>query len=325
MQHSNKSAYTKVMVIGAGAWGSALASIISYNIPEVFVYDRNALPNEPNRIPTAGMGRVIYTSDLSLLSSMQLLVLAIPAQAVRGMLDSYKQYISPSAAILIASKGIESDTLLLMSDIVAAILPTNPIAVISGPNFAKEIASGLPAATVVASRSQSVGLGILDILNSAKFKVCYSDDVIGTQVCGATKNVIAIAAGIARGMKLGMNVHAAIITIGLDEMTKLAIGVGGRMETMIGFAGIGDLVLTSSSTLSRNMSFGLMLAEGKSMQEILQPNATYEGYHSALAIYRLGKSLNLELAIVEAVYRIVHKNSNIYQEFEILMGNPIMM
>lgn len=305
------------MVIGGGAWGSSLAAIASHNANDIVVYDRRfcggSAPEGLTTLRTdlSKYTNIKYTSNLADVSVADLVVIAVPSHACREVLVSCKPHIKNSVTILSASKGIEGTTLFLMTDVIGDVLPDNCNAVISGPTFASELLLELPAAAVVASKDKEVGMNIINTFSTDYFTMIYSNDVIGVQIGGALKNVVAVMAGIAEGLNLGMNARAAIITIGLNEIKAIISALGGDESSITGLACVGDLVLTSSSKTSRNMTFGYLIANGNSPQQIIQKgNGTYEGYNSSFVSYKLCHKLNIQLPLIETLFKILYEGGD---------------
>src|SRR5262249_5110914 len=209
------------------------------------------------------------TGDLAELGGADLLLLAAPAQHLRALATSLAPHVRPGTPAVICAKGIEEKSGALLSEVAAAALPQSPVAILSGPTFAAEVARGLPTAITLAASDATLGQALAQALGSRAFRPYYSDDVIASQIGGATKNVMAIACGIVMGRKLGDNARAALITRGLAEMARLALAKGGRAETLMGLSGLGDLTLTCTSTQSRNCSLGVALGEGERLSDIL--------------------------------------------------------
>lgn len=298
---------TKPTIIGAGAWGSAITRAVNG-----LVYShRQERVDEINHLH----GKIKATSNLIEAMSNEIIFIAIPSRNIR---DFCLRITGISGKILIiCAKAIEPESLKLMSEIIDEMLPGNHIAVLSGPNFADEIASGLPAATVIASSfSPKV---IAELFVGSNIRTYISDDIIGVQIGGAVKNVLAIACGIAMGRNLGENAKAALITRGLAEMTRLALRMGGKMDTMMGLAGLGDLVLTASSPKSRNMSYGVSIGSNNTPDN----SKTVEGVMTAKSVHQLARKLEVEMPICNAVYQILYENAAIDQTIAELMNRPI--
>jgi glycerol-3-phosphate dehydrogenase (NAD(P)+) len=248
------------------------------------------------------------------------LLLAVPAQHVRATCRALAGMTVP---VVVCAKGIETETGALMSEIVAAELPGAPIAVLSGPTFAAEVAKDLPTAVTLATRDQAQGRVLVDALGTRSFRLYLSSDVIGAEIGGAVKNVLAIACGIVEGRRLGDNARAAIVTRGLAEMMRLATAKGGRAETLMGLSGVGDLVLTCTATQSRNYSLGLALGRGRALRDILAERVSVaEGVDSAAATAALARRLKIDMPITDAVDAILHRAAPIDAAVAALLSRP---
>ncbi len=308
----------KIAIIGAGAWGTALAIRIAANGYETILWSRNselalhinkAQENKPY-LPGIKLPKNIkVVSDFADISAAKGIFLAVPSQHLREICEQ----IATNAPLIICCKGIEENSLKLMSEIVEEIFPKNPVAVLSGPNFASEIAAGFPAAATLACENKKTGEEIAKILASNIFRIYQSTDIISAEVGGAVKNVIAIACGVAMGKDYGENARAALITRGLAETMRLAVKLGGKPGTLMGLTGIGDLVLTCSSLKSRNMSLGYELGKGGDLAKILKNRGhkVTEGVASARSVAMLAKKLGIEMPISAAVYAILHEGADI--------------
>lgn len=321
----------KVGVIGGGAWGTALAAL-SAEQGETLLWARNAdvvaMVNRdhanaaylPEVTLPAGLRA---TAELRDLRDCGALVLAVPAQSLRDFGTRIAKDLPGHAPVVIASKGIEMATGLLPSDVLAAVLPNRPLAILTGPNFASEVARGLPAAATLACADTALGERLMQRLGRPTFRPYLSDDVTGAQIGGAMKNVLAIACGIVIGRRLGDNARAALITRGLAEMTRLGLAMGAKRETLMGLSGLGDLVLTCSGPQSRNLSLGIALGEGKTLDEIMAGRRTVaEGVHTARALQVLAKQKNVELPICAAVDAVLHRDAGIDEMLFALLSRP---
>jgi glycerol-3-phosphate dehydrogenase (NAD(P)+) len=309
-------------IIGGGAWGTAIAILAAHNIPNVLMWTREeVVANEINQYHTNSRYlkncllpiNISATTEILALNNCEAVVLAVPAQSIREVAqifaDSYYQQHSKkySGAIIIAAKGIEVSTDYLLSQVVEEICPKAQIAILSGPNFAHEIALGNALATAsLACQNQDLGKKLITALTTDSFKAIWSSDVIGVQLCGALKNVLAIGCGCLRGIyRNNDNPHAAILTAGIKEIARLLEAMGGMPQTLFIPAGIGDIVLTCYGEKSRNMSFGQRLATN----EITDPTQTVEGKDTAKAVQKLIKKYNLNLPIISAIYQVLHKSA----------------
>lgn len=323
---------TKVSVIGAGAWGTALAIVARKGGNDVLLWTRHEdhattlNSDKTNRkylpgIPLAS--GIEATSDLALAANADVLLLVVPAQKTGAILSQLKPSLSAEAVLVMCAKGIEQDTGRLMSEVIGEVAPDNPLAILSGPNFAKEVAMGLPAAATLAIKEKEIGEELVKAIGLPTFRPYLSDDVIGAQIGGAIKNVLAIACGVVSGGKLGENARAALITRGMAEILRLGEKLGARAETLMGLSGLGDLVLTCSSPASRNFSLGAALGQGDILGEILQQRtAVTEGVYTASAICRLAEKFNIEMPICCAVDEILNGGVAVSSAVEELLARP---
>lgn len=318
-------------VIGGGAWGTALAAL-SAEQGETLLWARNAdvvaMINRdhanPLYLPDVTLPATLHaTGDLGALKSCGALVLAVPAQSLRHFGTEIARLLPGDAPLVIAAKGIEIATGKLPSDVLAEMLPGRALAILTGPNFATEIARGLPAAATLACADAELGAALVQRLGRPTFRPYLSDDVTGAQVGGAVKNVLAIACGIVIGRRLGDNARAALITRGLAEMTRLGLSLGAKRETLMGLSGLGDLVLTCSGAQSRNLSLGIALGEGKTLQDIMASRRTVaEGVHTARAIGALAARQSVDMPICAAVDAILHRGASIDAALQALLARP---
>jgi glycerol-3-phosphate dehydrogenase (NAD(P)+) len=281
---------SSVTILGAGAWGTALAIQAARAGNDVVLWARNgaddiAVSRESPRLPGHRLpGEVRVTGQIP--STSDLTIAAVPTQSLRALLGS----VPPTAELVVCAKGIETGTLLLPLEIAADVWPQTSGAVLTGPNFAGEIASGLPSAAVVAGLDPALRESVMGRLATPSFRIYGGDDPIGAQLGGAAKNVIAIAAGAVTGAGLGENARAALITRGLAELARLVVALGGRAETVMGLSGLGDLLLTCTGPASRNFSLGLALGRGESLASILAARtAVTEGVATAPALLARAK------------------------------------
>lgn len=301
----------RIGVAGAGAWGTALA-ISLCGQHEVCLWARNPehaaeldrerrnaryLPGIP--IPAS----IRIGANWSLLDGCDVVVSAVPMVGLREVLG---RLISSPAHLVLACKGFEQATALLPHEVSRAVLPGRPVCVVSGPSFAKEVALGLPAAVVLASDAADLAVRLARELNSRRLRMYSNDDLVGVEVAGAAKNVMAIAAGICDGLGLGLNARAALMTRGLAEVSRLGLRLGGRTETFLGLAGAGDLILTCTGDLSRNRTVGLRLAAGASIGEILGTlGHVAEGVGTAYEVERLASRIGVDMPITRSVCAVL--------------------
>ncbi len=325
----------RVGVIGGGAWGTALSIVANRAGSKVTLGTRNnnviasIKQKRMNDIylPSVFIDPNIEVTDRFIdVCRSDVLVLAMPSYGLRTMCISISDMLSPDVIIVIASKGIERGSLMFMSDVVKAILPHNPVAILSGPNFADEAAKGLPTATTIACADSNLWDTLMHAIGGRLFRPYMTDDIIGTQIGGVVKNVVAIACGIAMGKKLGENARAALVTRGFAEMSRFTVANGGKYETLMGLSGLGDLILTCGSEKSRNMSFGLAIGQGKAKDELLSSRGrtALEGVISSESICKIARKHNVSMPICEAVYRIVHENAPVEHVIETLLERPFV-
>jgi glycerol-3-phosphate dehydrogenase (NAD(P)+) len=328
----SKAALERIGIIGGGAWGTALALTARRAGRHVTLWAREAEVvaainrDRVNPLFLPGIAldpEIRATADLAEAAAADLLLLVAPAQHLRALAGALAAQVAADLPVLICTKGIEEGSGALMGEVVAAALPASPIAVLSGPTFAAEVARGLPTAVTLACAEKALGRRLITALGTRSFRPYLSEDVIGAEIGGAVKNVLAIACGIVLGRKLGDNARAALITRGLAEMVRLALRKGGKAETLMGLSGLGDLVLTCTSLQSRNHSLGAALGEGRPLAEILaERRSVAEGVTSAAATSSLAKRLGVDMPIVAAVDAILHKGAAVDQAIEALLARP---
>ena len=318
-------------VIGAGAWGTALAQAMASNGSEVLIWARESeLVDEINRshsnslfLPSAKLAPSIRaTGDLGELATLPVLLVVTPAQHLARVLGDLPD--RPRDLVL-CSKGIEAGTGRLMADVAAEAAPAAQIAVLSGPTFAHEVAAGLPTAvTLACSGGDAQWQRLAPMLSRPMMRLYYSDDVTGAEIGGAVKNVLAIACGVVDGLGLGQNARAALIARGYAEMVRFGLALGGRAETLAGLCGLGDLVLTCSSTSSRNFSLGKALGEGQSAAEALHGKSSVaEGAHTAPVLGDLARQRGIDMPIVEAVCRLLAGEAPATSVVSDLLSRPL--
>jgi len=315
---------TKIAVIGAGSWGTTLANLLAkkgYPVT-LWCYEEDlAGCIQKSRVNDLYLPDVLLPENLEATNSLQsavtdkqMLLFVTPSQATRHVLSQVLPYLSPQALIVSASKGIENDSLMLLSQVFEELLPKEMhrrLGFLSGPSFANEVSVDMPTAVVAAAHDGIVAKEIQTIFSTDTFRVYNHSDIIGVELGGAMKNVIALAAGVADGLGFGYNTRAALITRGLAEMTRLGIKLGGAAETFAGLAGMGDLVLTCTGDLSRNRSVGIELGKGRKIDEILSGmQMIAEGVKTTLSAYQLAAKLGVDVPIIEQMYLILYQNKN---------------
>ena len=318
-------------IVGAGAWGTALGAaaaragrrVTLWAREEEVVVSVNSVRENTRFLPGISLeGAITASGDGAALEGCDLILLAMPAQNLRTVAANFAPYFK-NAPLVICAKGVELESGALMSEVAHEVVGDRPLAILSGPTFAHEVARGLPSAVTLACADNALGAAIAAALGGTTFRPYLSDDMVGAQIGGALKNVMAIAAGIAIGRGLGENARAAIMTRGFAEMVRLARAKGGRIETLAGLSGLGDLVLTCSSAQSRNFSLGSALGGGESLADILAARESVaEGVTSAPAMVALGKILAVELPIAEAVDAVLHKGADINVTIATLLARP---
>lgn len=324
--------YKRIGVIGAGAWGTALSTVAQRQGHETLIWAREITVVESINVEhqnttfldnTPLDPRIVATTDLKKACEVDVILLVVPGQFLRNICKQLAPYWKPGVPAVICSKGIEEETCALMTEVVSETLRNIPQAVLSGPTFAKEVARGLPTAVTLACKDDLVAGRLIKTLSSPTFRVYRSTDLIGAEIGGAVKNVLAIACGIASGLGLGSNARAALITRGLTEMLRLGSAKGAQPQTLSGLCGLGDLVLTCSSEQSRNMSLGVQLGLGESFEKIMSSrNSVAEGVFNSRAVSKLAHDLSVEMPISEAVNAILHKRAAIDAELKKLLSRP---
>ena len=320
-------------VIGGGAWGTALAQVcaraglavtLQAREPDVVEAIRSGRENTAF-LPGVTLDEAIdVTTDLEDLAACDFILAVAPAQHLRGTLDALCPHVRDHVPILLCSKGVEQGSLSLMTQVLAETIPHAAAAVLSGPSFAGEVARGLPTAVTLACPDEDLGRALAGAIATPTFRPYLSADMIGAEAGGAIKNVLAIACGIVEGKGLGRSAHAALITRGFAEMTRMAEALGGEAETVAGLCGLGDLVLTCSSPQSRNMSVGLALGAGQTLEQALAGKLTVaEGVASAPAVRALARRLGVETPISEAVAAILAGEVGVDDAILGLLSRPI--
>ncbi len=329
---------SRVAVIGAGAWGSALSIVLGRKAAHrvcLWAYEKEVcdsiarvrvneqfLPGE--RIPES----VTPTNDLpKALADAEIVVSVMPSHHVRRLFTQMRPYLRPEMLFVSATKGLENDSLLRATEVIAQVLSANgapPIGALSGPSFAKEVARGDPTAITIASADRILATRVQSELSDPCFRVYTNDDVVGVEMGGALKNVIAIAAGICDGLGLGYNSVAALITRGLAEITRLAVACGGKPATLAGLAGMGDLVLTCTGGLSRNRTVGVELGRGHRLDDIIagMHGMVAEGVLTTNAAVGLARKMRVEMPITEQMHAILHQGKSPREAIHELMTRP---
>jgi glycerol-3-phosphate dehydrogenase (NAD(P)+) len=324
---------TTVGVIGGGAWGTALAQVAARAGHRALLWARerevvdavNIAHQNPLFLPGVLIeDAVIATGDLADLAGVDLVLAVTPAQHLRAALAAFAPFAPSGAPIVLCAKGIEATSLKLMTEVLCETIPRAPAAVLSGPSFAAEVARGLPTAITLAADDLDLARRIAGTIATPTFRPYVSTDLIGAEAGGAVKNVLAIACGVVEGRELGRSAHAALITRGFAELTRLAVALGGQAETVAGLCGLGDLVLTCSSPRSRNMAVGLALGRGESLEAALAGKLSVaEGVASAPAVTALAARLGVETPICQAVRAILDGETAVTPAINALLARPL--
>ena len=323
---------SSVSIIGAGSWGTALATVAQRAGSQVTLWSRS--PDVAYHIAKKGINprhlsdiqlspSIVATSDLQEACQGDILVLAVPAQVTREVTTAMAPFIKKESYIVIAAKGIEIGSGKLMSEVIAETLPDCSLSVLSGPTFADEVAKEFPTAATLASENLTTSQWLVQSLSSATFRVYASDDLIGAQIGGAFKNVLAIATGIISGRGMGFNAPAALMTRGLAEIIRLAEAKGGKAETLSGLSGVGDICLTCTSEKSRNMAFGKRLGAGTPLLHALEElDHVVEGIATSKSIRQLSKDLNVDMPIFTTINGILNYGLDLNIAMEELLTRP---
>jgi glycerol-3-phosphate dehydrogenase (NAD(P)+) len=323
----------KVSIIGAGAWGTTLSILAAENGNDVklWSFEKDVMEHinefHENKKYLNGFqlpANIEAVSDISKAADSDIILLVTPSQFLRATLKELAKHISNKQIIVSATKGLELSTHKMMTDVIEEELKRKDICVLSGPNISKEIARGLPAATVIASKDEATAKMVQEAMNSKRFRLYTNDDVIGVELGGTLKNVIAIAAGVADGLELGNNAKSALMVRGIAEITRLGVAMGGKAETFAGLSGIGDLITTCSSVLSRNHFIGVEIAKGKKMKDIREKMYDVaEGVPTDKAARELAKKMKIDMPITEEVYQVLYENKDPYKAISSLMQRDL--
>lgn len=324
----------KVGVVGAGSWGTTLALYLHGLGHEVtlWVFEKDLfriiLEKRVNAFYLPGVriseGIFVTNSLQETASRGECLLLVIPSHAFRSVIADLKEFMEGHHVVVSATKGIENDSLMTMSQVVRSVLGEVPLAVLSGPSFAKEVVSGSPTAVTIASEDVALAMRLQELFSSERFRIYAHDDVIGTELGGSAKNVMAIAVGISDGLGFGMNARAALMTRGLSEMMRLGVRMGAKPMTFTGLSGLGDLILTCTGDLSRNRTVGLRLGMGEKLRDITRGmKGIAEGVRTTRSLYRLAQVHGIEMPITEEVYMVLYEGKDPTSAVSDLMGRPL--
>lgn len=323
----------KVGLLGAGSWGTTVASLTARNCPTKMWARNPDVVNEINTkhtnetyLPGATLPNTLVAADTieQTVCDADVIIMGVPAQSLRKVLEQAKPHIRPWVPIVSLSKGLEKGTKMRMTEIIEEVMPGHPAGVLTGPNLAKEIANGQAAASVIAMVDDTISKAMQKVFSSGLFRVYTNDDVIGCELGGALKNIVAIAAGMGDGAGAGENTRSAVITRGLAELTRLGTAMGGKAITFSGLAGMGDLVATCTSTKSRNRYVGFQLGTGRKLIDIIEEmNEVAEGVKTCEVVMELAKEYNIEMPITKAVYNVLYEGGTVNVAFKGLLRRRV--
>ena len=323
-----------ISVLGGGSWGTVLANLASSNMHNVTFWMRDSeVVEEVNKskrntkyLPGLKLkGNIIATNDISLISNSEVIIFCIPSDSFREVSKFASEYIHESAQLITATKGVEKDKFTLMSQVLNEHMSNNPVGILSGPNLAQEIATKQLSGTVIASKDKKLQKNAIDIFGSDYFRVYESDDPYGVEMGGAIKNIYAIACGVADGLDSGENTVGMIMTRGLGEMSRLAVELGANPQTFLGLSGVGDLITTCASPLSRNHKFGKYIGEGLSPQSASNKiGQTVEGLKTLKVVKTLSDERKINMPIVDSLYKIIYKGENLDGSIQNILGEDLI-
>ena len=326
-----------ILVLGAGAWGTAIANLLAENCnKKIFLWAHEKEVSDAinkKNINSLFLPKIKLNKNILAINNFKgiypvYIFIVVPSKFVFSIVKNYAKSISKDSkekiSIIICSKGFDFKRRLLLSDALKPIFPLKKIVILSGPSFANLVALGKPTAVTIASKNLKLSNKVRDLLINKKIRVYINDDIIGVQVYGAIKNILAIAAGITEGLGYGENARAAIISRGINEIEKVSLAFGGKKQTTLSLSGIGDIFLTCSSVSSRNYAFGFLIGKGKSKNDILKKNSTVtEGLENAKALYLIKKKYDLDTPILDSIYKILIKDYPIKKIVNLLLERPL--
>jgi glycerol-3-phosphate dehydrogenase (NAD(P)+) len=322
---------TTIAVIGAGAWGTALANVLAGAARPVMLIARDGAA--ANRISRQGANpklagvrladEVAVSADVGEAARADIVLIATPAQSLREATKALAPHLAPATPIIACAKGIEHGTRKFMTEIIAELLPEAHPAILSGPSFARDVARGLPTAVTIAARSENEAAELAQKLSAAAFRPYHTDDIKGVEIGGAAKNVLAIAAGIVAGKGLGDSAAAALTTRGFAELTRFGRALGARAETLMGLSGLGDLILSCSSAQSRNFSFGVKLGRGEALGDVQATTGLAEGVFTAPVLVDMARAHNIDMPVSTAVTAVLAGKLTVDGAIEALLSRPL--
>ncbi len=322
---------SKITVLGSGGWGLALSISLlngghSINVWSAFEEEIAQLKATRETKLLKGVkipDELNLVTSLDCVSESDIIIFAVPSFAIRETAKKIKNIINPDAIIVNVSKGIESETLMTLADVIESEIPSHKIVVLSGPSHAEEVARNMPTSLVAASSDKDAAITIQNLFISPTLRVYINDDIVGVEVGGAFKNIIALATGVCDGLGLGDNVKAALMTRGLSEIAELGVAMGAHQRTFTGLTGLGDLIVTCTSIHSRNRRFGSLIGGGMNPQDALKEvGMTVEGYHATKTAYLLAKKFNVEMPITGECYKVLYENTPVDSVLQNLMERP---
>jgi glycerol-3-phosphate dehydrogenase (NAD(P)+) len=323
-----------ISVLGGGSWGTVLANLASCNQHNVTLWMRDSeVVEEVNNskrnskyLPELKLeGNINATDDISLIKNSEMVIFCIPSDSFREVSKKASEHINQNVQLVTATKGVEKDKFNLMSQVLNEYMSNNSVGILSGPNLAEEIANKHLSGTVIASKDKALQQNVIDILGSDFFRVYENDDPYGVEMGGAIKNIYAIACGVADGLNSGENTVGMIMTRGLGEMSRLAVELGANPQTFLGLSGVGDLITTCASPLSRNHKFGKYIGEGLSVKSATDKiGQTVEGLKTLKVVKVLSDERNINMPIVDSLYKIIYKGENLNGSIQNILGEDLV-
>lgn len=311
---------SKIAVIGSGSWGVALAMVLDRNGHEVKLWSYNKDEAEliNNEHKCKFLPNIIVPSSIKCFTDLEesikdteIILIVTPSKAIRSTLNNMKPFVTKNQSFVLCSKGMEPDTQMVYTQVIKEIMPDNIVSALSGPSHAEEVSTNIPTALVIASESDEMALNLQDIFMNDKLRVYTNDDMLGVEMGGSLKNIIALACGIAMGLGYGDNTIAALITRGIAEIARLGVEAGAKRETFYGLTGVGDLFVTCSSKHSRNRQAGILIGQGKSVDEaVKEVGMVVEGIYAVDGAYALARKYSVGTPIIDVMYAIIHNGKS---------------